>query len=273
MIACASDNCEFPPCSCLQIVWPILITSSSPMGHVIGPWPQPSPLALSTARKLSSFESARAGPTTASDAAATAVAITMKTPRTKARIGHVGWCVGCRGLEHARVPSRRVPGLVRVRHAVRGHGRRRHRRRIGHRPGSGQRVRRIAGASVVVGDVDGPASTRPWSLIRCRRWSSRRRGGRTSSTTDGIGALITLAARDDFGPVDVYVANAGIIGAPGLGDDEADWDRIIDVNLRAHVRAAKALVPEWIERGTRILRQPWRRPPACSPNSARRATR
>ena len=69
-----------------------------------------------------------------------------------------------------------------------------------------------------------------------------------ASTTDGIGALITLAG-NDFGPVDVWVANAGIIGAPGLGADEADWDRIIEVNLRAHVRAAKALVPEWIERG------------------------
>ena len=48
--------------------------------------------------------------------------------------------------------------------------------------------------------------------------------------------------------MDVYVANAGVIGAPGLGDD-ADWDRIIDVNLRAHIRAAKALVPEWVQRG------------------------
>jgi NAD(P)-dependent dehydrogenase (short-subunit alcohol dehydrogenase family) len=56
-------------------------------------------------------------------------------------------------------------------------------------------------------------------------------------------------AREQFGPVDVYVANAGIMGPPGLGDDEADWDRILDVNLRAHVRAAKALVPEWIARG------------------------
>jgi NAD(P)-dependent dehydrogenase (short-subunit alcohol dehydrogenase family) len=38
------------------------------------------------------------------------------------------------------------------------------------------------------------------------------------------------------------------MGAPGLGD-EADWDRIIEVNLRAHVRAAEAMVPRWLERG------------------------
>lgn len=65
------------------------------------------------------------------------------------------------------------------------------------------------------------------------------------STTEGITALLRAAP----GPVDVFVANAGITGAPGLGDDEADWDRIVDVNLRAHIRAAKLLVPEWLNRG------------------------
>ncbi|BBZ27107.1 dehydrogenase [Mycolicibacterium madagascariense] len=72
--------------------------------------------------------------------------------------------------------------------------------------------------------------------------------GADAATTEGIATLIACA-RERFGPVDVYVANAGIMGAPGLGDDEADWDAIIDVNLRAHVRAAKALVPEWLQRG------------------------
>jgi NAD(P)-dependent dehydrogenase (short-subunit alcohol dehydrogenase family) len=105
-----------------------------------------------------------------------------------------------------------------------------------------------SGASVVVGDIDGTGADGTAALIRSA-------GGAAvgvaadASTTDGIDALIALA-RNEFGPVDVFVANAGIIGASGLGDDEADWDRIIDVNLRAHVRAAKALVPEWVRRGS-----------------------
>ncbi len=70
-----------------------------------------------------------------------------------------------------------------------------------------------------------------------------------AASTEGIATLLD-AARRAYGPVDIYVANAGIGGPPGLGDDEATWDRIIDVNLRAHVRAAKALVPEWVERGS-----------------------
>jgi NAD(P)-dependent dehydrogenase (short-subunit alcohol dehydrogenase family) len=59
---------------------------------------------------------------------------------------------------------------------------------------------------------------------------------------------MTAAAEEHFGPVDVFVANAGIMGGPGLGS-EADWDRILEVNLRAHVRAATLLVPQWQARG------------------------
>jgi NAD(P)-dependent dehydrogenase (short-subunit alcohol dehydrogenase family) len=104
-----------------------------------------------------------------------------------------------------------------------------------------------ADASVVAGDLDEPGVTRTVDAIRAAGGSAVA-VTTDVSTTDGIAALVG-AARAQFGPVDVFVANAGVTGAPGLGDDEADWDRIIDVNLRAHVRAAKALVPEWTERG------------------------
>ncbi len=51
------------------------------------------------------------------------------------------------------------------------------------------------------------------------------------------------------GAVDLYCANAGIGGEQGIGLDDAQWERIIDVNLLAHVRAARLLVPGWLERG------------------------
>jgi NAD(P)-dependent dehydrogenase (short-subunit alcohol dehydrogenase family) len=104
-----------------------------------------------------------------------------------------------------------------------------------------------AGASVVAGDVDETGVTASVESIRA--------AGRSAlgvvadvSTTDGVNTLIA-SARTEFGPVDVYIANAGITGPPGLGADESDWDRVVDVNLRAHVRAAKALVPDWLDRG------------------------
>jgi NAD(P)-dependent dehydrogenase (short-subunit alcohol dehydrogenase family) len=104
-----------------------------------------------------------------------------------------------------------------------------------------------AGASVVAGDVSSGG-------VRDTAEQVRSAGGKAvgvvadAATTEGVTSLVD-AAGAEFGPVDVFVANAGIIGAPGLGDDEADWDRILDVNLRAHVRAAKVVVPEWLERG------------------------
>jgi NAD(P)-dependent dehydrogenase (short-subunit alcohol dehydrogenase family) len=104
-----------------------------------------------------------------------------------------------------------------------------------------------AGASVVAGDLDSAGAAETATRIATAGGSAL---GVTAdaASVDGIAALI-YSARGEFGPVDLFVANAGIMGAPGLGEDEADWDRVIDVNLRAHVRAAKALVPEWLERG------------------------
>jgi NAD(P)-dependent dehydrogenase (short-subunit alcohol dehydrogenase family) len=63
-----------------------------------------------------------------------------------------------------------------------------------------------------------------------------------------VSRLIELA-EEAFGPVDVFCANAGI--GTGLGIDAPDeaWDAILNVNVRAHVVAARRLVPQWIERG------------------------
>lgn len=99
-----------------------------------------------------------------------------------------------------------------------------------------------AGASVVCGDIDAESATETAASI------GGAAVGADASSADGIAALLDTARRT-FGPVDIYVANAGITGQPGLGDDEDAWDRIIDINVRAHIRAAKAVVPEWVERG------------------------
>jgi len=103
-----------------------------------------------------------------------------------------------------------------------------------------------AGARVVIGDVDDAGAQETATRIR-------EAGGSVvavradASSVSGIEVLCDAAA-GHFGPVDIYVANAGIMGATGLGA-EADWDRILDINLRAHIRAADILVPGWISRG------------------------
>lgn len=100
-----------------------------------------------------------------------------------------------------------------------------------------------AGASVVAGDIDGAAAAETAAKIDGVGVAA------DASTEAGIGSLLT-AALTQYGPADIYVANAGITGPPGLGDDEAAWDRIIDINVRGHIRAAKALVPHWVARGS-----------------------
>lgn len=57
-------------------------------------------------------------------------------------------------------------------------------------------------------------------------------------------------AREAAGPVDVFVSNAGIPG-PGGGPECSDeeWQRIWEVNVMAHVWAARALLPEMVKRG------------------------
>jgi NAD(P)-dependent dehydrogenase (short-subunit alcohol dehydrogenase family) len=57
------------------------------------------------------------------------------------------------------------------------------------------------------------------------------------------------AARDQLGEIEAWFANAGIVRGFGLDATEADWAASWEVNTMAHVRAARLLVPEWLERG------------------------
>ncbi|WP_413335810.1 SDR family oxidoreductase [Brevibacterium sp. GP-SGM9] len=99
------------------------------------------------------------------------------------------------------------------------------------------------GASVVLADLAPTVEARAQELgPRAHAWVGN------AASVEGIADLIALAD-DRLGGVDMYFANAGIIGPADLGASDADWDTIIDVNLRAHVRAAQALVPRWQKAG------------------------
>jgi NAD(P)-dependent dehydrogenase (short-subunit alcohol dehydrogenase family) len=68
-----------------------------------------------------------------------------------------------------------------------------------------------------------------------------------------IQALVEVARSHD-GPVDVFCSNAGIAGFGGGPEaPDADWDLAWRVNVMAHVWAARALVPEMVERGDGYL--------------------
>jgi len=105
-----------------------------------------------------------------------------------------------------------------------------------------------AGARVVVGDIDRVRAEQTAGIISAHGHQALPREADASADAD-IAALIALATTK-FGPVDIYVANAGVGGPPGLVVPERDWDHVLDVNLRSHIRAATQLVPLWAERGS-----------------------
>jgi NAD(P)-dependent dehydrogenase (short-subunit alcohol dehydrogenase family) len=69
-----------------------------------------------------------------------------------------------------------------------------------------------------------------------------------AASQDGVAALIG-AARAELGEIDLYCANAGIARGVDEAADEADWDASWQVNVMAHVRAARLLTGPWLERG------------------------
>jgi NAD(P)-dependent dehydrogenase (short-subunit alcohol dehydrogenase family) len=62
-------------------------------------------------------------------------------------------------------------------------------------------------------------------------------------------AELVARAEEAFGPVDLFCANAGVGVGTDLDTPPADWDLAFAVNVRAHVHAAQALLPGWLERG------------------------
>jgi NAD(P)-dependent dehydrogenase (short-subunit alcohol dehydrogenase family) len=59
----------------------------------------------------------------------------------------------------------------------------------------------------------------------------------------------------EHGPIDLFCSNAGVAVLGGADAPDDAWELSIDVNLMAHVYAARALVPRMIERGGGYLLQ------------------
>ncbi|WP_460778357.1 SDR family oxidoreductase [Nocardiopsis nanhaiensis] len=99
-----------------------------------------------------------------------------------------------------------------------------------------------AGARVVVNDLDAGAAESVASEI----------GGVAvpgdAASEEGVTALVAEAGAH-LGGIDLYMANAGVAAHGGPEAPEADWELSWQVNVMAHVRASRELVPGWLERG------------------------
>ena len=99
------------------------------------------------------------------------------------------------------------------------------------------------GLRVVVADVDEAALARVAADIGARPVRA------DLATEAGVTGLVE-AAREHLGEIDVWFGNAGIDGGHGLDTTEEQWARTHDLNVMAHVRAARLLVPRWLDRGS-----------------------
>ncbi len=98
------------------------------------------------------------------------------------------------------------------------------------------------GARVVVNDLDVDAANDVAGRI----------GGLAvpgdAASQRGVAALVSTAG-DHLGAIDLFCANAGVGTGGGPDASEADWDLAWQVNVMGHVRAARELLPGWLDRG------------------------
>lgn len=100
------------------------------------------------------------------------------------------------------------------------------------------------GARVVVNDLDEQACYEAAESLGAIPASG------DCSSSSGVAELITVATAA-LGRIDVFMANAGYdrTRPDSLQASEADWSRMIETNMMAPVRAARALIPGWLEDG------------------------
>ena len=115
----------------------------------------------------------------------------------------------------------------------------------GHGIGKALASRLVAeGARVVVNDLDDEAC----AAVAAELGATAAPGDCSSDA--GVRALIDTAT-EALGRIDVFMANAGIdrTQPDSLQASDEDWARMIDTNVMGHIRAARHLVPRWLEDG------------------------
>jgi NAD(P)-dependent dehydrogenase (short-subunit alcohol dehydrogenase family) len=98
------------------------------------------------------------------------------------------------------------------------------------------------GARVVINDLDAGAAEAVAAEVGGLAVSG------DASGAEGVERLVG-AARAEFGEIDLFCANAGVAPPGGVEVSDEAWAHAWDLNVMAHVHAARSLLPSWLERG------------------------
>jgi len=106
-----------------------------------------------------------------------------------------------------------------------------------------------AGVAVADVAVDGARDTA--AAIRASGHRALATGCDVRAEADVVALVET--ATEELGPIDLFCSNAGIGTATGIETSNEDWQRVWEVNVLAHVYAARAVVPQMLARGEGYL--------------------
>jgi NAD(P)-dependent dehydrogenase (short-subunit alcohol dehydrogenase family) len=101
---------------------------------------------------------------------------------------------------------------------------------------------------VVVADVESEAATAVATEI----------GGvavKTDVRREADLQRVVALTTEIYGPIDLFCSNAGIFTPGGVETPDAEWERIWEINVRAHIYAARAVLPGMLARGEGYLLQ------------------
>jgi NAD(P)-dependent dehydrogenase (short-subunit alcohol dehydrogenase family) len=104
------------------------------------------------------------------------------------------------------------------------------------------RFAREGAKAVVVADIDSAGAEAVAKLVGGL-------GVQTDVAVESDVKRLVSRAVDTYGKVDLFCSNAGILVPGGEEVLDADWRRILDVNVMAHVYAARAVIPAMLARG------------------------
>jgi NAD(P)-dependent dehydrogenase (short-subunit alcohol dehydrogenase family) len=105
------------------------------------------------------------------------------------------------------------------------------------------------GAAVAVTDISPEAAERTVAVIAAAGGTAKAFAHDVSSGASSR-AMVADVTRE-LGPVDGLVNNAGISNRVRFDEmDDAEWDRVISINLSGVFHTTRAVVPQMIERGS-----------------------
>jgi 2-hydroxycyclohexanecarboxyl-CoA dehydrogenase len=104
-----------------------------------------------------------------------------------------------------------------------------------------------AGAKVAIADIS--PSTAAGTIKRIADAGNQAKIFEHDVTSWKSSFALVEAVEKQFGPIDILVNNAGVTKwQPFVEITEADWDRVLDINLKGQFLAARAVAPGMIER-------------------------